>query len=449
MQRGRFDNPSTGPVSRSNPLGDERDSVPAIKSLRGNGRTPAAGRFDSKVTSPEVETLVPIRGTAGKSQASAAARGPSDPYKFWMDYYRTHDETAEQLRETLRILNASGKAQDVYAVLLGYLTYHQKNKETWMYEAAAMAAEMIGKPEDVKKYLGFAADLALKSHNPNALISVADKLYLKGYYERVGPLLDEAAAKVPHRSDPLIMSINLAQQTRDPIRMRHAIRDLLSLGWPGEDDYFRRESRNQADKLAKLLREEGRSGEADDLMASLPDSQARDLFIRLTWTGDANYDLVVDEPLGAKASVAMPRTVFGGAILNDGRLRHAEEVYVCPRGFDGVYQIHVDEAYSDPKNPPTRLTLEVITHEGTPQEHTQTFPLNPAQPGKPIEIKLEGGRRKSVLPFVNPLATFAPLLEAQQKVRAKAARANAPAPIPKVKPEAKSKPARDPIKVEP
>jgi len=276
-----------------------------------------------------------------------------------------------------------------------------------MYEAAAMAAEMIGKPEDVKKYLGFAADLAMSSHNPNALISVADKLFLKGYYERVGSLLDEAALKVPHRSDPLIMSINLAQQTKDPVRMRNAIRELLSLGWPGNDDYFRRESRNQAEKLAKSLREEGRSVEADDLIASLPDFESRDLFIRLTWTGDANYDLLVDEPLGATASVAMPRTVFGGALLNDGRLSHAEEVYVCPRGFDGTYRVRVEEAYSDPKKPTTHLTLEVITHEGTPREHKQTFALDPAQPGRPTEVTLTGGRRKSVLPFVNPLATLA------------------------------------------
>jgi hypothetical protein len=448
MKRGRFDNPSTGPASGSKPSAATEKPGAAVMSPGGTGRAPASGRFDSKVTSPEVNQLIPIRGAAA-DRGATRTKSPSDPYEFWLKYYRTHDETGEQLRETLRLLNAAGKSQDVYAALRGYLVAHPKHQETWMYEAAAFAAEMNGKPEKVKTYLGYAADLALRSHNPNDLVSVADKLYLKGYYDRVGPLLDEAAAKVPHRPEPFVMSINLAQQSRDPVRMARAIRDLLSLGWPGDDDYFRRESRNQAETLAKTLREEGRSREADELIASLPDSLARDLYIRLTWTGDANYDLSVDESLGATCSAAMPRTVFGGALLNDGRLSRAEEIYVCPRGFDGLYRVHVDRAYSDPKKPPTRLTLQVITHEGTPQERTQTFPLDPARSDKAIEVKLEGGRRKSVLPFVNPLSAFAPLLEAQQRLDSKAARRNPRIPIPEVKPEESPKAAHDPIKVEP
>ena len=53
------------------------------------------------------------------------------------------------------------------------------------------------------------------------------------------------------------MSINLAQKTKDPKRMADSIDRLLSLGWPGNDEYFRREARKQAEQLAGTLREDG------------------------------------------------------------------------------------------------------------------------------------------------------------------------------------------------
>ena len=188
--------------------------------------------------------LIPIGpGSVAAGTGTGRPAGPSDPYKFWSEYYRKHDESSDQLRETLRLLNLSQKFTDVHAALLGYLNHRgSKDREPWMYIALAIAVEELkGKPEDIKLALNYAADAAQRTHNPNDLVKAADALFLKGYYERIGPLLDEAAAKVPHRSEPLVMSINLARKTKDPKRMGDSIDRLLALGWPGSDDYFRRE----------------------------------------------------------------------------------------------------------------------------------------------------------------------------------------------------------------
>ncbi len=200
------------------------------------------------------------------------------------------------------------------------------------------------------------------------------------------------------------MSINLAQKTKDPVRMAAAVDQLLSLGWPGNDDYFRLESANQVETLAKTLREDGKAQEAEALLAKLTASQARDVFVRLSWDGNADYDLSVEEPLGAIASFNLPRTVFGGSIIKNGFGSHPEEVYVCPRGFDGDYTIRVSTIYADPSKPVTRLTLETFTHEGMSDEKKQTVDLNPDAVNKPVILHLSGGRRKKVLPFVDPTA---------------------------------------------
>jgi hypothetical protein len=238
-------------------------------------------------------------------------------------------------------------------------------------------------------------------------------------------LLDEAASKVPHRAEPLLMSILLAQKTKDPKRMGDSIDRLLSLGWPGNDDLVRTDARKQAEQLAATLRQEQRGAEADALLARLPEAEARDLFIRLTWDGNADYDMIVQEPLGAFAQYATPRTVFGGSIIKNGYGSHPEEVYVCPRGFDGDYTVRIAMVYTDPKKPTTRLMLETITHEGTAAEKKQTVTLRPDDPQtKPVVVQLKGGRRKLVLPFVDPVAEMAKELARPPAPRRAAARRN-------------------------
>jgi hypothetical protein len=359
---------------------------------------------------PAIRDLIPITPGSGDLVKTT---GKVDPYVFYRSYYRSDDKDRtdpERLRRTLRDLNRIGKPRELHAALIGYLENHSKLAEPWMYEALASAIELNqGSAGDVKKALYYAADLAQQTHNPNHLVSAADQLLYRGYLERVGPLLDEAISLVPHCCDPMSMSILLAQKTSDPKRMASSVDDLLSLGWPGRDEYFRLESGNQVETLASSLEEGGRTQEAQELRSKLTASQARDVFVRLTWDGDADFDLLVEEPLGVTASYQNPRTVFGGAILKNGYGSHPEEVYVCPRGFAGDYTIRVSTIYTNPEKPVTRLTLETITHEGTLGEKKQSLDLNPDKPGKPVVVHLDSGRRKKVLPYVD---SFAELMKA-------------------------------------
>jgi hypothetical protein len=349
----------------------------------------------------------------------------SDPYVFWDHFYsskKADRNDPEKLRDTVQLLNQARQFREVHAALLGYLRHHADATEPWMYEALAKAIELNqGPAADVKKALYYAADRAQQTHNPNDLVGVADKLFVKGYYERVGALVDEAMQRIPHRFEPIVMSINLAQKTKHPVRMVDSIERLLSLGWPGRDEYFRLESRNQAERLAKLLREDGRNADADSLLAKLAKSEARDVFVRLTWDGDADFDLIVDEPLGATAKYQTPRTVLGGSLVSNGYGSHPEEIYVCPRAFDGDYRIRVSCIWTDPSKPVTRLTLETVAHEGTPEEKKQVYQIAPDDPGKekPIVLSLKGGRRKVVLPYFDPFANF--LEEAERARKAEAA----------------------------
>ena len=272
-----------------------------------------------------------------------------DPWKFWEDYYKSnrHKPSAKQFKdpelqefndlcETLRLLNSNKKHADVQAALgVAYMLYRAGKMiqatgcaRLWRYRDQAGTG---GKTEDVKKYLGYAADGAKLTKNATHLVGAADMLYINGYYDRVGALLDQATALVPHEANPLILSINLALKTKNPKRMADSVERLLSLGWPGQDDRVRRDARRMVETLAKTLREDDRSQAADELLTHLAESEARDIYVRLTWQGDAGFDLLVDEPLAATARYSAPRTVLGGSIVKCGYGSHPEDVYVCPR----------------------------------------------------------------------------------------------------------------------
>lgn len=345
--------------------------------------------------------MIPIPAGPVPTQRKAASAA-----QYWASFYRKHDESPSDLREKVTLLNIHKKFADVQAILVAYLTYRSKSAEPWMYGALGLAIEMNrGKPEETRLMFKYAADAARSSQNPNDLVGVADVLFLQRQFDLVGPLLDLAMEKIPHRAEPLMMSINLAQAIKDPKRMADSIERLLALGWPGNDDTMRGDARREVEKLAKTLREEGRGDEADTMLARLAESEARDLFLRLSWTGDADLDLHVAEPMGATASYQAPRTVFGGSIVKNGYGTHPEDVYVCPRGFDGDYTVRIETAYNNPEKPATHATLDVITHEGTSRETKQTHHISlGSKPPAPIVVALKGGRRKVVLPLLIPAA---------------------------------------------
>ena len=229
---------------------------------------------------PPLIPIVPGPVAAGTGQPS----GHSDPYKFWSEYYRKHDEIvgpaprdarpAQPQRQVHRGSCRPARLPDPCG---------SKNREPWMYIALAIAVEELkGKPEDIKLALNYAADAAQRTHNPNDLVKAADALFLKGYYERVGPLLDEAAAKVPHRSEPLVMSINLARKTKDPEADGRLHRPLAVAGLAREATNIsaaRRASRPRSWPPSSARKT--RQPEAEKLLARLPAAEARDVFIRL------------------------------------------------------------------------------------------------------------------------------------------------------------------------
>ncbi len=344
------------------------------------------------------------------------AAGPSEKGspQWWDAYYKNASDEASRpaaLQATILELVRDKSYVDAELAVKKYLQYQTKQAEPWMYEWLVKLMELRKEsPDTIRATISYAAKLAKRTMKPEDLIRVADMMVLRdlygtigapGFQTSIGELVDLAGDRAPAEFVPPMMSVNLARKTRDPVRMADAAERLLALGWRGRDDRIRRDLREQVDLLAKSLRDDARGGEADALLSKVEASEARDVFIRLSWTGEADIDLQVDEPLGATAQYSMPRTVFGGAIIKNGYGSHPEEVYVCPRAFPGDYKAHVVVVYNDEANPVKAAKLELILHEGAPDEKREVRTIDLTHP-EAVTVTLAGGRRKTVLPFLAP-----------------------------------------------
>ena len=358
--------------------------------------------------------------------AAAGAAG-RDPFGFWNDFfartkYKTPAEAEAFLLQTVSEMLNTGRLDHAEAALKAFLRAHGKDAQPWMYELLVKCIESRKGPDaesrkkidrDVRQTLGFAAFLAKRNKNPRDLVRIADMMVLRGLYgpvgdpgyqSNIGELIDQAAEIEPANAYPPMMSINLATHDKDPRRMADAAERLLSLGWPGIDDKMRRDVKEQVEALADALRVDGKAEDADALKAHLAESEGRDVYVRLTWKGEADIDISVAEPLGVTATFKVNRTVLGGAIVKNGYGNHPEEVYVCPRAFDGDYAITVEKIVDyDDKKPVREATLEVILHEGTAEEQKETHTIKLDKP-EPVVVRMPKGqgRRKVVLPYVAP-----------------------------------------------
>ena len=123
--------------------------------------------------------------------------------------------------------------------------------------------------------------------------------------------------------------------------------------------------------------------------------------MKISWTGDADVDVMVEEPAGTVCSLRNRRTTSGGVLLGD-TFAHASdhsselsETYVCPEGFQGRYRVLVRRIWGDVTA--GKVTVDVYTNQHTPQEKhiRQQIPL--ADKDALVVFEVPQGRRTESL----------------------------------------------------
>ena len=132
------------------------------------------------------------------------------------------------------------------------------------------------------------------------------------------------------------------------------------------------------------------------MQAVLDNDKRRDLVIELLWSGPADLDLKVREPIGTVCSSLERQSAGGGVLLCDDFAQKDDsrsETYKASEAFSGSYQVSVDKVWGRPLG--NQALLKVTRHLGMPEQTIEIYPIDLSkQPS--MAISFEGGRRSSL-----------------------------------------------------
>ena len=228
---------------------------------------------------------------------------------------------------------------------------------------------------------------------------LANYLGRSGYEARALQLFRQVSKLVPNQPEPYLIGLKLAQKLDDQAGIEWATVGILSQAWPDDKLNIWQSAHRVAMARLEQLKADHRDEDAKRYEAEIERAVERDIVAQISWSGDADVDISIEEPGGTICSITQPRTTAGGALLGDSfpslqnqSAKTLLESYVCPQGFDGKYRMLVRRVWGKPVA--GKVTFDLYLHHGGKQgvEHIQKhIPLgdDPAM----VTFDLKDGRR--------------------------------------------------------
>jgi uncharacterized membrane protein YgcG len=250
------------------------------------------------------------------------------------------------------------------------------------------------------------------SESVDDIFYIAIHMSRNGLEERALKLFHEVAAANPTRPEPYAMALNTAQRLNDQDALRWASVGVLRQAWPQGQEQLRLRALGVAKQTYQELQQSGDDASAKQFRDMVNEALVRDCVAKVTWTGDADVDILVEEPSETVCSMQNPRTTGGGVLLDDASAESKNgeaitETYVCPQGFAGRYRLLVRPVWGEVTA--GRVNVEVTVAKGTDAEETirRQLPLT----DEPIMVVFNvPGRRREPLAD-HQVATVAKRLE--------------------------------------
>lgn len=324
----------------------------------------------------------------------------TDKGAFWKAYFSSDEYNDSLVRATALNLKFQNKYSDVIVMLETAILAGKV--QPWMYEALAIAQMCDGRPKaeyerTLMSAVAFCDDL------PTMLL-IATYLERLNLESRALKVYREVAKYNPDNGEVYIRALRVAQRINDAESKRWAALGILSLAWQEDQKKSFDEALFVVQGLIQDLRKAGNVKELKKLQLEATKAMERDCVIRVSWTGNADIDIAVEEPGGTVCSLQNCKTTAGGVLLGDahaGQLNKdnhgvMSETYVCPKGFNGDYKILVKRVWGEVVG--GKVNVELIAHSGGKLEKKMTSKLELKNGEAGFMFALADGRRTEPLP---------------------------------------------------
>jgi hypothetical protein len=230
-----------------------------------------------------------------------------------------------------------------------------------------------------------------------------------GQLQRIGSdsaalkLCRDVAAMQPYRREAYVMGMQLAEKIDDLDGIQWACRGILSQAWPTKYEKIESDARLLARATHQRLLENGDKEAAEAFTADLQKSTSHDLVVRVTWTGDADNDIAVEEPSGTVCSMAEPNSAGGGTFLGDkfpglGLKEddgYVSETYICPQGYSGVYRILIRRIWGNVST--GKVTVDILSDIGRESQRYIRQEIELTEKDALVRVDVKEGSRKTAV----------------------------------------------------
>lgn len=317
------------------------------------------------------------------------------PREVWQRFFADQKPTPETVAQIVRQLHQDRQYEHTIACIEVALI--EQPPQPWMYEVLGRSMELAKRPKaDIERVMLSRVDFTA-AVVPEMILSAA---YLKqlGLEERALAMYQQASRLAPARPEPYLRGLQIARELNDAKAVEWGAVGVLTNVWLSGYAAHHREAENVAAVVEEKLRKDGRTSVAETLKAAVAAAHQRDLMLKLTWTGNADLDLSVEEPNGGICSSENPFTTAGGAYTHDGygpKASNCFEEYICASALPGDYVVRVSA--NDGETVGRRATLTIRRYVGTPDESTKTMSIPIDGKDKVIRLSLNDGRRQALL----------------------------------------------------
>jgi len=194
--------------------------------------------------------------------------------------------------------------------------------------------------------------------------------------------------------------LKAAQRTGDIDGIKWATIGIFGQEWPDHPEIVK-QAKFASQAIKASLQKSGDTEGLAEYKSRLEQAAERDCYIKVSWTGDADLDLYIEEPGGTVCSRLMPRTTGGGVALGDkftpkaGLSGQVAEEYVLPKGFAGDYRLIIKRVWG--KVTSGKVTVAIHNHFRSDTEASMTKQVNIDNEGTIVLFALDRGRRTEPL----------------------------------------------------
>jgi hypothetical protein len=268
--------------------------------------------------------------------------------------------------------------------------------EPWMYESLALAMEAAGRSrEEIDRVLLSTADF---SSSASELLGLAHYLARFGSDRQALRICRKVTRLDPTSREAYALAMTVAARTDDADALTWACPGVLVHEWPAADGEVVARAARLSKATIDSLTTAGRLDEAKAFQAAVDAALVRDLVIDVSWNGDADVDLLVEEPAGTVCSRSSPRSTSGGVLLDEAGTVSGEaaglqrERYVATLAYPGDYRMLVRRAAG--RVAADMITVEMTLNRGTDREQRLKQQVPVTSDDQVLAVSVPEGRRQ-------------------------------------------------------